>query len=682
MKKLITLTCLTTGIIALSAFSGKREKPVAPVSAVNKAIELSNFNLNIKPGDDFYEYVNGTWIKNNPIPGTETRWGSFNILDDVTRTRLKVILDETAKNTAAAKGSAEQKIRDFYATGMDSLKLEKQGASPIMPMLEKIEAIKDKDALMAAVADLHKLGIGAFFGFYVGQDDKNSTQMIINLFQGGLGLPDKDYYLKDDAESKNIRDKYVTLITKMFDMAGIKNGADRANAILKMESDMAANSRSRVELRDPEANYNKMKNAELLALMPTVSYTIYEKVMGVPFDEVIVGQPKFFQGLDKIISAYSIDDLKSYLMWNIINERAPMLNDAFVKADFDFYQGTLSGAKEMKPRWKRVLATMNGTVGELIGQIYVKKYFTPEAKMKVDKMVQNLIAAYKERISSRTWMAEETKKAAMAKLEKVTRKLAYPDKWRDYTKLDVGTESYCDNVNKAAAFFFDYNLSKLGKPIDKSVWGMTPQTINAYYNPGFNEIVFPAAIMQPPFFDPMADDAVNYGGMGAVIGHELTHGFDDQGSQYDAEGNLKQWWLEDDKKRFESNTAKLIKQYNEFKALDSLTVNGQLTLGENIADLGGLTIAYAALQKDLAGKPKPKIDGFTPEQRFFISFAQVWRNNIRPEELKRRLKVDVHSPGKYRTLGPLRNMPEFYAAFNIKPTDKMYLALADRAEIW
>jgi putative endopeptidase len=682
MKKLITLTCLTTGIIALSAFSGKREKPVQPVSAVNKAIEISNFNINIKPGDDFYEYVNGTWIKNNPIPGAETRWGSFNILDDVTRTRVKVILDDNAKNTTAAKGSAEQKIRDFYATGMDSLKLEKQGSAPIMPMLEKVKAIKDKNELMTAVANMHKMGISAFFGFYVGQDDKNSTQMIINLFQGGLGLPDKDYYLKDDDESKNIREKYVALMSTMFKMVGEGNGAERANAILKMESDMAANSRSRVELRNPEANYNKMSNDQLLALMPSVNYKMYEEAIGAPFGEVIVGQPKFFEGLDKIISVYSLDDLKSYLMWNIINERAPMLSSAFEKADFDFYQGTLSGAKEMKPRWKRVMGTMNGTVGELIGQIYVKKYFTAEAKMKVDKMVQNLIAAYKERISSRTWMAEETKKAAMAKLEKVTRKLAYPDKWRDYTKLDVGTESYCDNVNKASQFFFDYNISKLGKPIDKTVWGMTPQTINAYYNPGFNEIVFPAAIMQPPFFDPLADDAVNYGGMGAVIGHELTHGFDDQGSQYDAEGNLKQWWLEEDKKRFESNTAKLIKQYNEFNPLDSLTVNGQLTLGENIADLGGLTIAYAALQKDLAGKPKPKIDGFSPEQRFFISYAQVWRNNIRNEELKRRLKVDVHSPGKYRTLGPLRNMPEFYAAFNIKPTDKMYLAPTDRAEIW
>ncbi len=679
MKKLITLTCLTTGIVALSAF---REKPVTPVSTVNKAIELSNFNTSVKPGDDFYEYVNGTWIKNNPIPGTETRWGSFNILDDVTRTRVKVILDENARNTAAAKGSAEQKIRDFYATGMDSLKLEKQGASPIMPMLEKVKAIKDKTELMAAVANMHKMGIGAFFGFFVGQDDKNSTQMIINLFQGGLGLPDKDYYLKNDEESKTIREKYVALMANMFGMVGEKNGKEMAEAILKMESDMAANSRSRVELRDPEANYNKMGNDALIALMPSVDFKMYEGTLGVPFGEVVLGQPKFFEGLDKIISAYSLDDLKSYLMWNIINERAPMLSDAFVKADFDFYQATLSGAKEMKPRWKRVMGTMNGTVGELIGQIYVKKYFTAEAKMKVDKMVQNLIAAYKERISSRTWMADETKKAAMAKLEKVTRKLAYPDKWRDYTKLDVGTESYCDNVNKASQFFFDYNVSKLGKPIDKTVWGMTPQTINAYYNPGFNEIVFPAAIMQPPFFDPLADDAVNYGGMGAVIGHELTHGFDDQGSQYDAEGNLKQWWLEEDKKRFESNTAKLIKQYNEFNPLDSLTVNGQLTLGENIADLGGLTIAYAALQKDLAGKPKVKIDGFTPEQRFFISYAQVWRNSIRNEELKRRLKVDVHSPGKYRTLGPLRNMPEFYAAFNIKPTDKMYLAPADRAEIW
>nr|MBP8669375.1 M13 family metallopeptidase [Bacteroidia bacterium] len=615
-------------------------------------------------------------------PASETRWGSFNVLDDITRERVRTILDETAAMKNVVDGSADQKIRDFYLTAMDTIRIEEMRGSPLKPIIEKINKIDSKSQLPTLMAELQRMGFSSFFNFYVGQDDKKSDQMIINLYQGGLGLPDRDYYLKDDKESVEIRQKYLTHVKTMFMLMGIPAGGSSIQNLMTLETELAKISRSRVELRDPEKNYNKMGVQEFAAQMTNFSINEYFKNFGVQEKEVIIGQPEFFKRVNEMIEKTSLDDIKFYLTWDVINSRASTLSSEFVKADFEFYHGVLSGAKEMRPRWKRVLGTMNGTMGELIGELYVKKYFTPQAKERVNLMVDNLISAYKERIKSRTWLEDQTKSAALLKLDKVMRKLAYPDRWRDYSKLSVGKDSYCDNVNRASEFWFQYNLSKLGKPVDKSEWAMSPQTINAYYNPGFNEIVFPAAIMQPPFFDPMADDAVNYGAMGAVIGHELTHGFDDQGCQYDAEGNLKNWWTEKDKSLFDQRAQKLVDQFNHYMPIDSLTINGKLTLGENIADLGGLTIAYAALQKTLALKPKVKIDGFTPEQRFFINFAQVWRNNIRPEELKKRLKTDPHSPGKFRANGTVRNMPEFYEAFGITKENKMYLPPDQRVEIW
>jgi putative endopeptidase len=683
MKNKILLISCSAVLLTFYSFKANDGVNNAKIEEVkSKPIDLANFNLAVKPGDDFYEYVNGGWLKRNPIPATETRWGSFNILDDATRNRVRILIDETAKKDKAEQGSAAQKIRDFYNTGMDSLRIEEMGSSPLIPMFQLVDNLKSKKDLFSLVSSLHKKGIGCFFRFYIGQDDKISTQMIVNLNQGGLGLPDKDYYLKNDNESVSIRQQYMGLIENLLNKAQQKGAA--ADEILKFETMLANASRSRVDLRDPEKNYNKMPLEKFYASIPEISLNRYFEGIGIQPEEVLVGQPEFFTALNKAVEATSLETIKGYLKWCIINDRAATLSREFVKPDFEFFQGVLSGAKEMKPRWKRVSGSMNGTMGELIGQLYVERYFTIDAKKRVESMVNNLTAAYKERIESRKWMNDITKKAALEKLEKVIRKLAYPDKWRDYNKLEVKTDSYCENVNRASEFWFNYNLDKLGKPVDKSEWGMSPQTINAYYNPGFNEIVFPAAIMQPPFFDPTADDAVNYGGMGAVIGHELTHGFDDQGSQYDAEGNLKNWWTDEDKARFKENTQKLVKQFNEFIAIDSLTVNGELTLGENIADLGGLTIAFAALKKGLAVRTgaSSKIDGFTPEQRFFISYAQVWRNNIRPEELKKRLKTDPHSPGRFRTIGPLRNMPEFYEAFKVTPDNKMYLPVEQRAEIW
>lgn len=673
-------------IALVSLYAFKKKEPgvtgAVKATAATKPIDINNFDMSVKPGDDFYQYVNGNWLKKNPLPASETRWGSFNVLDDITRERVRTILDETAAMKNVVDGSADQKIRDFYLTAMDTIRIEEMRGSPLKPIIEKINKIDSKSQLPTLMAELQRMGFSSFFNFYVGQDDKKSDQMIINLYQGGLGLPDRDYYLKDDKESVEIRQKYLTHVKTMFMLMGIPAGGSSIQNLMTLETELAKISRSRVELRDPEKNYNKMGVQEFAAQMTNFSINEYFKNFGVQEKEVIIGQPEFFKRVNEMIEKTSLDDIKFYLTWDVINSRASTLSSEFVKADFEFYHGVLSGAKEMRPRWKRVLGTMNGTMGELIGELYVKKYFTPQAKERVNLMVDNLISAYKERIKSRTWLEDQTKSAALLKLDKVMRKLAYPDRWRDYSKLSVGKDSYCDNVNRASEFWFQYNLSKLGKPVDKSEWAMSPQTINAYYNPGFNEIVFPAAIMQPPFFDPMADDAVNYGAMGAVIGHELTHGFDDQGCQYDAEGNLRNWWTEKDKSLFDQRAQKLVDQFNHYMPIDSLTINGKLTLGENIADLGGLTIAYAALQKTLALKPKVKIDGFTPEQRFFINFAQVWRNNIRPEELKKRLKTDPHSPGKFRANGTVRNMPEFYEAFGITKENKMYLPPDQRVEIW
>lgn len=683
MKQKVLLTGCAVSIIAIMAFKkGDINRAAIAARDAQKAIDISNFDKTIKPGDDFYDYVNGNWLKKNPIPGTETRWGSFNILDDTTRHRVQKLVEETARIKNADKGSATQKIRDFYNAAMDTVAIEKAGATPLTPLVKKVVSIESKEDLISTIADFHRLGIDCFFNFYVGQDDKNSEANVIFMSQGGLSMPDRDYYLKDDKESVAIREKYLNLINAQMQLTEMKPADDVNGVVLKIETELARASRTRVALRDPEANYNKMPVDEFFKILPELPMKIYFEKLKISERELVVGQPEFFKALNEITKQFTLEQLKSYLIWHLVDEKASTLSSAFVKNNFDFYDGVLSGAKEMKPRWKRVMSMMNGSMGELIGQLYVKKYFPPQAKERVYKLVNNLIAAYKERIKTREWMEEKTKKAALEKLDKVMLKLAYPDKWKDFTNLEVGTDSYFENVNRASAFWFNYNLNKLGKQVDRSEWGMSPQTVNAYYNPGMNEIVFPAAIMQPPFFDPNADDAVNYGGMGVVIGHELTHGFDDQGSQYDANGNLKNWWTEADKERFKKNTAKLAEQFNKFVAIDTLHVNGELTLGENIADLGGLIMAYNALQKMTGLQQQTSIDGFSPEQRFFINYAQIWRNNIRPEELKKRLKVDVHSPGKFRTNGPLPNIPQFYKAFNVTKENKMYLPPEERVDIW
>ncbi len=653
----------------------------------NKAINLANFDTTVSPRNDFYQYVNGTWLKNNPIPPTENSWGSFNELREKNLANLRVVLEDAAKDKNAASGSNKQKIGDFYSTGMDTVKRNADGAKPLDEVFKRITSMKSNDDLVNTLGYLHTIGVRALFSFYVGQDDKISTDIICNFNQGGLGLPDKDYYSNTDENSVKIRDEYLQNINKMFLLLGddVQKAATEASAVLKLETELAKASRSRVDLRDPELNYNKKTMAELKTMVPALNWDGYFKAIGVSgIKEVIVGQPDFFKEVNSAMQNVQMEDWKTYLRWNVINSFASDISDAFVMQDFHFYETILSGTKEIKPLWKRCLSATDGMMGEALGQLYVDKYFGADAKKRVNIMVDNLIATYKERINKLDWMSTETKLKAIEKLNLVMKKLAYPDKWKDYSALDIKKDSYVANVMRGHTFSFKRNIDKLGKPVDRMEWQMSPPTVNAYYNPSLNEIVFPAGIMQSPFFDASADDAVNYGSMGAVIGHELTHGFDDQGCQFDAKGNLQNWWTEDDKTKFKAKTEILAKQFDQYVALDTLHVNGHLTLGENIADLGGLTIAYYAYKKACAdGTAKnEKVDGFTGEQRFFLSWAQGWRTNMRPESLRKLVKTNPHSPGYFRVLGPLSNLKEFYDAFGVKAGDKMYRPENERAVIW
>jgi putative endopeptidase len=523
------------------------------------------------------------------------------------------------------------------------------------------------------------------FGFMVAQDQKNSTQYIVHLSQGGLSLPEKNYYVANDADSKAIRAKFHDYLVKMLQLLGdsAKDAGDEADVVLEIETKLAESSRTPTELRNVEKRYNKKTRSQLMELAPKFDWNQYFTALGVKGqDDVIVGEPEFFQRLNELLNTESLQNWKTYLRWQLIDDTAAYLSDDFVNENFEFLGKTLRGQKQIEARWKRAVQTIDRMMGEDLGKIYVERYFPPEAKRRMEDLVKNLIDAYRERIRTRDWMGEKTKEQALAKLDKVTRKIAYPDKWRDYSALQIATDSYVQNVLRARVFNFHYRLSKLGQPIDRGEWGMTPPTVNAYYNPTMNEIVFPAGILQPPFFNQDADDAVNYGAIGAVIGHELTHGFDDQGSLFDAEGNLKNWWTPEDKKHFHEKAEALAKQYNQCVALDDLHVNGHLTLGENLADLGGLTIAYNAYHRALDGKPAPMIDGLSGDQRFFIGFAQVWRGSNSPQSLRVRLRTDPHSPEHFRCNVPTSNLTAFYEAFGIKSGDPMYREPADRVQVW
>jgi putative endopeptidase len=691
MKKQYLLSALTLALIAsVSHAEGTGGAAAAAKATAAKGQTLSAgiatqyIESSVRPQDDFFEYLNGKWLKNVEIPSDKSSWGSFMELRENTLPQLRGIIENVAKKSGA-KGTDEQRIGDFYASFMDEARLEQLGATPLKGELDKIAALKDKSELPALLARLGKIGVGVPFDFGIHQDNKDSTKYVADIGQGGLGMPDRDYYLKaDDKKLAETKAKYQQHVEKMLSMAGDKNAAANAKAIVDFETEIAKVQWTKVELRDPIKAYNKVNLSDLNTMAPGFDWKTWLDTAGLSGKAtyVIVGQPTYLKAFMEVANRTPIDTWKAYLSLHLIESYGSFLSKNFVDERFDFYGRTLSGVKEQEPRWKRGVGAVERSQGESLGKLYVAQYFTPEKKARMEALVKNLLAAYKESINTLDWMSPATKKEAQAKLAKFTPKIGYPNKWKDYSKLVVSRDDLVGNVMRSRVVEADRELNKLGKPIDREEWGMTPQTINAYYNPEMNEIVFPAAILQPPFFDANADDAVNYGGIGAVIGHEISHGFDDQGAQYDGNGNLRDWWTEADHKNFKAKTTALVNQYNAFEPLPGYHVNGELTLGENIADNSGLAIAAKAYKISLKGKKAPVIDGMTGEQRLYAGWAQVWRSKMREQQQIVQVKTDPHSPGQYRANGTLRNQPGFYDAFGVKQGDKMYLAPNERVIIW
>ncbi len=648
-------------------------------------IDLANLDKTVDPTEDFYQYANGNWLKNTTIPESESRWGIASELRDRNKEILRSLLVEVAAGDHEP-GSNAQKVGDFYRTGMDSARIEETGIAPLQTHLDEIAQVKNFDDVLKVAANHQRLGTGALFSVFVEADFKNSDSTAVYAFQGGLGMPDRDYYLDEGERFANYRSEYLTHLGKMFELLGEDStaGANAAATVMRIETQMAEASWTRVRLRDLAAWYNPRTFKQALRETPNIDWQRHFADLGASdLDYFVLAQPEFFQELSALLTSVSIDDWRTYMRWHLVNAMAPYLNSDFVEQDFAFFQTVLRGTKELKPRWKRLAEMTDAALGESLGQLYVEKYFPAEAKSKANQMVTDLRTAFRNRIEKLDWMSAATKEQAFAKLEKMVQKIGFPDKWRDYSALEVRTESYVENVIRANEFEFDRNMKKLGKPVDKSEWGMSPPTVNAYFHPLNNEIVFPAGILQPPFFDPKADLAVNYGAMGAVIGHEITHGFDDKGSLFDADGNLSNWWADEDQKMFTEKTVIVEKQFDNYVVLDSVNVNGKLTLGENIADLGGLAVAFDALQIALAKDGHPgEIDGFTPEQRFFLSYATSWRTKHRDDALLNQVKTDPHAPGGLRAVGPLTNMPEFFAAFDVQPGAAMRRPDSLLAKIW
>ena len=652
-------------------------------------IVLGDMDTSVKPSDDFFLYANGGWIKRTEIPPEYSRWGSFNELIEKNNDALHAIAEKVSKTKADPKTAPEQqKVGDYYGSGMDEKTVEAMRAKPLDDELKRIDAMKDRSDVLKEIAHLHSIGVGAFFNFGSGQDDKDSTREIAHALQGGLGMPDRDYYTKTDDASKKLRDQYVDHVAKMLTLLGEPDATakEHAQKILALETKLAEASRTRVELRDPQKNYNKMAQSDLQALTPDWSWADYFKEINLtePGD-IDVHQPDFFKAANTTFTSTPIDDWKTYLRWHLINATAPEISKDFVNEDFNFKETTLRGTKQIKPRWKRVVISTDGAIGEALGKLYVSENFPPEAKARALELINNLKEALADRIKTLEWMDEPTKQAALKKLAAFTVKIGYPDKWRDYSTLNIDRGPFVLNSIRAGNFEAKRELNKIGKPVDRTEWGMTPPTVNAYYNPKMNEIVFPAGILQPPFFYAKADDAINYGGIGAVIGHEMTHGFDDQGRQYDDVGNLRDWWSADSAAKFKERSQAVVTQYSEYEPLPGKHVNGELTQGENIADIGGVKLAYAALQKALDKNPgarDKKIDGFTPEQRFFLSFATIWKSKQRDQDLELRLNTDPHSPARYRVNGPLSDSADFQKAFNIPDNSPMVRPPEQRVNIW
>ena len=668
-------------VLALAVAAGCDSKKEAVMTS---GIDLTNLDTTAVQGADFYQYACGGWMKKHPLTNEYSRFGSFDMLAENNREQLKGLIVDIAAGQNA-QGTIGQKIGDIYNLAMDSVKLNADGVTPIQADLEKIASVKDKSEIVPLMAELAHSGVFPYFSFYVGADIMDSKSNLFQLYQGGISLGEREYYLDNDDVTTNIRNKYKEHIVKMFQLAGFDEAAakKKMEAVMDIETRIAKASFSAVEQRNPAANYHKMSLDELKKEIPGIDWDAFLNGIGVKgVTELSVSQVEPIKEVEKIINSLPVENQIAYMQWNLIDRAAGYLSDDLVAQNFDFYGKTLSGKQTNQPRWKRAVSTVNGVLGEAVGQMYVEKYFPAAAKERMVQLVKNLQTALGERIRNLEWMGDSTKIKAIEKLNSFYVKVGYPDKWRDYTGLNIEKDSYWANVKRATEFELDYMLSKAGKPVDRDEWGMTPQTVNAYYNPTTNEICFPAGILQYPFFDMNADDAFNYGAIGVVIGHEMTHGFDDQGRQFDKDGNLKDWWTAEDAKRFEERAQVMVNFFDSIQVLPGLNANGSLTLGENIADHGGLQVSFQAFKNATKDAPLPVEDGFTPEQRFFLSYAGVWAGNIRDEQIRLQTKSDPHSLGRWRVNGALPQIGAWYDAFGIKEGDPMYLAPEKRVSIW
>ena len=672
-----TQLILASSILLLTAFTtSDKSDPI--LSGINKEY----MDTSVRPGDNFDAYSNGTWIKNTKIPDDKASYGAGYMVYEEAQEDVKAIIEASSKTNFEA-GSDEQKIGDFYEAFMDTRMREQKGITPLLPEFTKIDAITSYTDLAAYFGYANKSGINIPFSVSVIEDLKNPTQYMLISWQGGLGLPDREYYSLIDIKSKEIQKKYVIHIEKMLQLGGIANAPELAKKIMALETTLAAQHMKKEQTRDIVKLYNKYAISDLSQLMPDFNWSTMLKNAGILNQQnIVIAQVNYIKSLNTIIKTTPLNTWKAYLKWNAIHGAASSLNAELDNENFDFFGKTLSGTQVQRPLWRRGVDRVNNNLGEIVGKVYVKKHFSPEAKEQVTLLVKNLIKAYGESIKNLDWMSPETKIQALDKLSKFTPKIGYPDKWRDYSTLKVIKGDLFGNQQKATAFEYNRQINKLGKPVDRTEWGMTPQTVNAYYNPPLNEIVFPAAILQPPFFDVKVEGAANYGGIGAVIGHEIGHGFDDQGSSFDGDGVLRNWWTPEDLTAFKQKTGALVAQYNTFKVFPDLNVNGEFTQGENIGDLGGLSIALKAYKMSLEGKESPVLDGFTGDQRVLLSWGQCWLNKSREEALRNKIATDPHSPAKFRINGVVRNIPEFYTAFNIQPTDSLYLAPKKRVKIW
>ncbi|MCW8863988.1 MAG: peptidase M13 [Colwellia sp.] len=689
MKAMIT-SAVCSSLLLLSGCSNSDNNDTTQSSveapqktALTSGIEQANMDKSVRPQDNFYRYINGGWMNSHEIPGDKTAIGSFYDLRDKADDDVKAIIEELAATENLKTGTDEQKVADIFRSYMDSETRNAAGVAPIQSILTAIENIKSKDDLANFFGTYSTAGINNPLALYISIDAKDSENYAIHIWQNGLNLPDRDYYFNEAERFVNLRNGYVTHIENMYNLAGMENGKDAAKNIMALETSLANYHWTRVQSRDSEKRYNKFATADLNTLTDKFNWQAFLAAENVASQkDIIINQPDFIEGFGKVFDETSLDIWKQYLTFNTLSAFSAYLTADLDNENFDFFSRQLSGRQEQKPQWKRGVSVVNSNLGEVIGKVYVTRHFTPAAKSRMSELVENLRNAYGASIDDLAWMSEDTKKAAQVKLAAFTPKIGYPDKWEDYSDLVIKSDDLVGNIIRSRQVSSQKEISKLGGPIRKWEWHMTPQTVNAYYNPPANEIVFPAAILQPPFFNMKADDAVNYGGIGAVIGHEMGHGFDDQGSKYDATGNLRNWWTEQDLKEFANRTQALVKQYAAYQVFDDLNVNGELTLGENIGDLSGVTIAYKAYKASLNGKEAPVIDGLTGDQRFFMGYAQIWRSKIVEKSMRNRVATDPHSPGEFRALGSLSNMNEFYDAFDVNEGDAMYIAPEERVKIW